>query len=56
MVIIGGLCLFILVDDFNNNNQEEYITTNNLTYAFYNHSTKEINYLDSEIPIYIKSK
>ena len=53
MIILGCLSATIIVSEYNQP-QEEYITTNNLTYAFYNHTTGEATYLDSGIPVYEK--
>ena len=51
MIILGCLSATIIVSEYNQS-QEEYITTNNLTYTFYNHTTQEATYLDSGIPVY----
>ena len=51
MIILGCLSATIIVSEYNQP-QEQYITTNNLTYAFYNHTTQEVKYLDSGIPVY----
>lgn len=62
LLIIGVLCVAIIINNYQDtenvetNNIQEYLTDSNLTYSYYNHTTREVTFLDSGIPIYNKNK
>lgn len=56
MFTLGLSSLFILIEDFKPINNDNLVSENNLTYSFYNHTTKTITHLDSGIPVYTNKK
>ena len=50
-MLLGAICLVILTQDYVADNKEpveEYNCSETLQYAQYNHTTKEVTYLNSE--------
>jgi len=59
MIILGCISATILVSDYNKDvdnikidNYKDAPPTSTLKYAFYNYTTGEVTYKDSNIPIY----